>query len=114
MENFTISENSAVDILRVSQFRFFCLVLNRSSVFKSSVRLFSAEVIPWFLRRVWEKECCRTNKTEYTLHRAELFHTLDMLYFRSVSEERNWLEREVVKFFSFLDFLEAVQNGALR
>lgn len=106
-------ENSVVDLLGVSGFGFFCLVLNRSSVFKNSLRLFSAEVVPWFLHRVWK--CCRTNKIEYTLNRAELFHVLDVLFlkFRSVSEGLNWLEREIVKMSFLSDFLEAVQNGTL-
>lgn len=115
MENVTISENSAVDFLGVSGFRFFYLVLNRSSVFKSSLRLFSTEVVPWFLHRVWERECHRTNKTEYTLNRAQLFHVLDTLYFkfRSVSEELHNFPFKPVKIFSLLDFLEGVENGTL-
>lgn len=76
------SLKKSVDLLRVSGFRFFRLVLNRSSVFKSSLRLFSAKVVPWFFCTVWEKKRCRTNKIEYsTLNKAELFHILDMLYF---------------------------------
>lgn len=47
MENFTISENSPVDLLslRVWVF-FFPLALNRSSLLKSSLRALSAKVVP--------------------------------------------------------------------
>lgn len=116
MENFTISENSPVDLLIVSGFGIFFLVLNRSSVFKSSLRLFSAEVVPCFLHGAWEKKRRRTNKIEYSaLKKAGLFNVLGMLYFvQSVNEGLNWLEREVGKIFCLLDFLEAVENGDLQ